>query len=127
VDRNSSKIRTLDLLARRLGLPLQAEVLDLEAKPPVKLGEASHDLVVVIHFLHRPLFPSLVRALRPGGVLLYETFTVEQARRGGRPACPDFLLGAGELPLLMAPLEVLRGREGEYEGRMVSGVVGRRR
>jgi rhodanese-related sulfurtransferase len=126
VDRDPSKIQSLDLLARKLGLPLHAEVLDLEKGAEVDLGEASQDLVLVIHYLHRPLFPSLIRALRPGGVLIYETFTREQAERGGRPSCPDFLLDPGELPGRVAPLEVLRAREGEFEGRMVSSVVARK-
>jgi hypothetical protein len=60
--------------------------------------------------------------MAPGGILLYETFTEEQARRG-KPTCPDFLLKAGELPQLVQPLEVIREREGEFEGRLVSGVA----
>ena len=76
-------------------------------------------------YLHRPLFPALVRALRPGGVLLYETFTKEQARHG-RPSNPEFLLDPGELPDLVAPLEVIRRREGEFEGRHVASVAARK-
>jgi len=126
VDRDPSKIESLDLLARRLGLPLSAEVLDLEEEQGVDLGRESQDLVLVIHYLHRPLFPSLIRALRPGGILIYETFTREQAERSGRPSSPHFLLEPGELPRRVAPLEVLRAREGEFEGRMISGVVARK-
>jgi rhodanese-related sulfurtransferase len=126
LDRDAPRIATINLLARRLGLPLHAEVADLELKERADLGESAWDLVVVIHYLHRPLFPSLIRALRPGGILLYETFTREQARRGGRPTCAEFLLEPGELPRRVAPLEILREREGEFEGRMVSSVVARR-
>ena len=123
VDRDRAKVGRLNLLAGRLGLPLLAEVLDLEQEPETDLGDASWDLVVVIHYLHRPLFPSLVRALRPGGVLLYETFTVEQARRGGGPTRPEFLLEPEELAKLVAPLEILRQREGEYAGKSVASMV----
>ena len=79
-------------------------------------------MLVVVHYLHRPLFPALLAALAPGGVLVYETFTVAQAARG-RPTNPAFLLEPGELPRLVAPLEVLAAREGDFEGRMVSSVV----
>ena len=66
-----------------------------------------------------------MRALRPGGLLIYETFTRAQAERG-RPTDPAHLLEPGELRRLVAPLAVLREREGDYEGGMVSGVAARR-
>ena len=65
------------------------------------------------------------RALAPGGLLLYETFTTAQAARG-KPTNPDFLLEPGELVARVAPLEVLRQREGDFEGRMVASVAARK-
>ena len=59
--------------------------------------------VVVTNYLHRALFAQLLDALAPGGVLIYETFALGNARFG-RPSNPDFLLKRGEL------LEVVRGR-----------------
>lgn len=59
--------------------------------------------IVVVHYLHRPLFPCLLAALAPGGALIYETFAAGNERYG-RPSNPDFLLEPGEL------LEVVRGR-----------------
>ena len=73
-------------------------------------------MIVVTHYLHRPLFPSLLAALRPGGALVYETFTRAQAARG-RPTNPGFLLAPGELRRLVAPLDVRAAREGDFEGR----------
>ncbi len=125
VDRDAGKIRALSAIAERLGLGLRAGVLDLEVEG-VDLGEASCDLILGVHYLHRLLFPAILRALRPGGLLLYETFTVDQASRG-KPTNPDFLLKHGELPRLVAPLEILRQREGEFEGRMVAAVAARKR
>jgi rhodanese-related sulfurtransferase len=123
VDRRPAVIDALNHLAERLDLPLRAEVLDLETGT-ADLGTEAYDVVLVFRYLHRPLFPAIVRALRPGGLLLYETFTVEQARRG-RPREPEFLLEPGELSTRIAPLEVLRAREGEYEGQMISAVAAR--
>jgi len=59
--------------------------------------------IVVVNYLHRPLFPHLLAALAPGGVLIYETFAAGNERYG-RPSNPAFLLQPGEL------LEVVRGR-----------------
>jgi SAM-dependent methyltransferase len=124
VDRKAGLVATLRAAAERLSLPLRAEILDLETGT-ADLGTAAYDLVLVFHYLHRPLFPALKRALAPGGLLLYETFTIEQAKRG-RPREPDFLLEPGELRSRVAPLEVLREREGEFEGRMIAAVAARK-
>jgi SAM-dependent methyltransferase len=57
--------------------------------------------VVVTNYLHRPLFPRLLDALAPGGVLLYETFALGNERYG-RPSNSDFLLKPGELLALVS-------------------------
>ncbi len=125
VDNNAECIATLRATAEKVGIPLRAEVLDLEADA-VELPEDSFEVIIGVHYLHRPLFPALVKALRPGGLLLYETFTVEQGRSGRRPSNPAYLLNSGELPELVSPLEVLRQREGEFEGRWVASVAARK-
>jgi SAM-dependent methyltransferase len=59
--------------------------------------------IIVVNYLHRPLFPRLLESLNPGGVLIYETFAVGNERYG-RPRNPDFLLRPGEL------LQIAHGR-----------------
>ena len=124
LDRDPAAVAALEARVRQDGLPLTARAVDLESGA-VDLGEAVYDVVVVVHYLHRALFPALIAALAPGGVLVYETFTIAQAARG-RPTNPAFLLEPGELPRLVAPLEILVEREGDFDGRMVSSVVARR-
>jgi SAM-dependent methyltransferase len=86
---------------------------DLEAGP-WPYGERRFDGIVVTNYLHRPLFPVLLRALETGGVLVYETFA-RGNERFGKPSNPDFLLAPGEL------LEAVRGtlRVIAYEDRVV--------
>lgn len=75
---------------------------DIESGPWPYAGRR-FDAVVVTNYLHRPLLPTLVRSLEPGGVLVYETFA-RGNERFGKPSNPDFLLAPGEL------LEAVRGR-----------------
>ncbi|MCW5889132.1 MAG: methyltransferase domain-containing protein [bacterium] len=82
---------------------LRAIAADLEDGSPWPLPGARFDAVVVTSYLWRPLLPVLVDAVAPGGLLLYETFAVGNARFG-KPSNPDFLLRPGEL------LEAVRGR-----------------
>ena len=101
---------------------ISTECIDLESAGNPSLGDGLYDAVIVFNYLHRPLMPAIVNAIRPGGVLIYETFTVGQAHRG-RPCNPDFLLRDGELPTLVAPLRPLRAREGDYDGKLVASIV----
>ena len=121
VDRDPDAVAALQARARAEGLPITGVVMDLEAGD-VDLGRAVYDVVVVVHYLHRPLFPALLAALTPGGVLIYETFTTAQAARG-RPTNPAFLLEPGELRRRVERLDILDAREGDFEGRMVASVV----
>lgn len=125
VDRDADAIARLADVAITRALPINPLVVDLENGEPF-LMPLSFDLIVVVHYLHRPLFPSLVSALRPGGVLVYETFTRAQAARG-KPTNPAFLLESGELVTLVEPLSVLATREGDFDDRSVASIVAKKR
>ena len=141
IDRDADVIDRLGQQAERLGLQIETEVIDLErddegaaapadsraaaasaAPPPEVLAPDTYDLVIVTRYLHRPLFPHLIRSLAPGGTLIYETFLEQQAERG-HPKNPAFLLKPGELSTLVAPLSILRQREGDHDGALISSVV----
>lgn len=124
VDRDAEALARLQAQADRLELPVTTRVLDLETGTP-DLGDDGYDLVLVTRYLHRALMPQLLLSLAPGGVLLYETFLAQQAEVG-HPKNPDFLLQPGELRQLVAPLEVLREFEGEFDGNWIAAVAARR-
>lgn len=89
IDGDADAIRFVREESLRRGLPVTAVQMDLEAGL-VKLAEDAYDVVVAVHYLHRPLFPLLKASLRQGGLLVYETFTRGQAERGrprNRPSC----------------------------------------
>ncbi len=69
---------------------------DLEDGSPWPFAGQRFGGVVVTNYLHRPLFPFLATALKPSGILIYETFGVGN-ERFGKPSNPDFLLLPGEL------------------------------
>lgn len=98
VDRDTAALRTLATGQPRLDV-VEA---DLEGAPWPFAGR-TFAAVVVCNYLWRPLLPSLVASVAPGGALLYETFAVGH-ERFGRPRNPDFLLQPGEL------LDAVRGQ-----------------
>jgi tellurite methyltransferase len=104
--------------ARERGLPLTAEARDLIASPP---PANRWDVIVVAHFLDRGLFPAIRAALRPGGLLFYQTFT-RTSLTGTGPKNPDFRLATNELLSLCSGLEVLVYREEGLAGDVSQGL-----
>jgi len=108
VDFSETAMRTLADAARAEHLVVWPVVANLDS---FHLKHKSLDAIININFLDRALFAEFSRALRPGGVLIAETFTNEQASLG-HPKDPRFLLGHGELKELAAGLEIELYREG---------------
>lgn len=69
------------------------------------------DAVIVVHYLHRPLFRLLAEAVAPGGRLIYETFA-RGNEQFGRPRNPDFLLRPRELLDAFQDLRILAFEDG---------------
>jgi SAM-dependent methyltransferase len=86
---------------------------NLENGAPWPLGDRKFAAVIVTNYLYRPLFPSLIEALAPRGVLIYETFA-QGNERFGRPSNPNFLLRPGELlAAVQGQLQVIDYEHGE--------------
>jgi len=67
--------------------------------------------VVVTNYLWRPLLPTIVASVAPGGVLIYETFAAGN-ETVGKPSRPDFLLQPGELIQACRDLRVIAYEDG---------------
>jgi len=71
----------------------------------------SYQGIVVFRYLHRPLIDAIKQAVCSGGIVIYETFTVEN-RQFGRPNRDAFLLQLGELKEMFVDWECLHYFEG---------------
>ncbi|SFC68885.1 Methyltransferase domain-containing protein [Polaromonas sp. OV174] len=91
-----------------------AVVADIENGPWPFAGR-QFDAVVVTNYLWRPLLPTLLNSLAPGGVLIYETFT-QGNETVGKPSRPDFLLRPGELLDLCRQLRIVAFEDGFQAG-----------
>jgi SAM-dependent methyltransferase len=85
---------------------------DLEDGSPWPLAGERFQGIVVVNYLHRPLFATLMDSLAEGGVLIYETFMVGNERYG-KPSNPQFLLRPGELLEAFKDLTVKAFEEGQ--------------
>ena len=125
VDFSSVALDILEVRARSVGAPVRRGERFREGGRPHKGGlelihadlerlslpERGYDLILCIQYLQRDFFPKMARALRPGGVLLMETFTRAQLEFAGGPRNPAYLLETGELREAFPELRVLFYRE----------------
>jgi SAM-dependent methyltransferase len=117
-DSAATAIETLAAQADAENLPLTAEVHDVIERPP---APATFDVVVVSRFLDRALCPALAGALRPGGLLFYETFTRARVTNAG-PTSERYRLGDNELLTLFAGLRVRVYRDEARAGALERGL-----
>lgn len=117
-DRSSEALERARQLAAEQGVSIREywrEDLEIEGVNP--LPEELYGSVLVFRYLHRPLIPRIKRTLNQGGILVYETFTLDQPRFGP-PHNPDYLLRRGELREWFDDWEIIHYFEGIQENPM---------
>ena len=94
VDRNEQSLEELAAVARQRNLThVTTRAVDLETDSnPLSWANESYDAVIVFYYLHRPLFPHLLHAVRPGGMLIYETFLIDNHLQYQHPRRKEFCL-----------------------------------
>jgi len=88
----------------------QAVLADIENAPWPFPGRRFGGIVVT-NYLWRPLLPTLIDSLSPGGALIYETFAAGN-ESVGKPSRADFLLRPGELLQACQTLRVVAYEDG---------------
>ena len=130
VDADPRKVAHARTASRKLGAPIRATVGNVEDGTYI-LPSESYDLIIVFNFLHRPLFVDIKDGVAPGGVVVYQTYTVNQARHG-KPTNPDYLLRHGELQEQFKEWEILSYRELDGPARhgkpdrAIAGIIARK-
>ena len=87
--------------------------------------EARFEVVMAFFYLERKIFSEMVKAVRPGGLLVYKTLTLEQAKLADGPKNPAHLLQPGELLQLADGLRILHYQE-EVAEKATAALVARK-
>ena len=114
VDISSDAVKTALEAARKAGVAIKAEVADLEGDYVIRKG--AYDVIICFRYLQRSLIPQIKDGLRRGGMVVYETFTVDQAKLG-KPNNPEYLLEYNELLHLFLDFRCRVYQEGILENR----------
>jgi len=125
VDWSAAALEILEARALALGIAVWRIQRIEEGKQPARAGidllqadletiqlpANRYSLILCVRYLQRTLFPQICGALRPGGMLLFETYTKAQLDFSGGPRNPEYLLNTGELRGAFPELAVVFYRE----------------
>ena len=100
-------------LAGKAGVAIKAKVADLESD--FLIEKEAYEVIICFNYLQRTLLSQIKHGLRKGGMVVYETFIVDQAKFG-KPKNPDYLLEHNELLNVFRDFRCLCYREGIFEG-----------
>ena len=120
VDISAEAVHNALEAAQKAGVTIKAQVVDLES---YTIDKDAYDVIMCLNYLQRSLITQIKDGLRIGGMVVYETFIVDQAQFG-KPKNPDYLLEHNELLNMFSDFRCLRYREGIFEDyRAIAGIV----
>lgn len=114
VDISPQRVADARRRAQEEGVTISAHVADLEDE--YRIAKDAYDVIICFNYLQRPLIPQIRYGLKKGGIVVYETYIVDQAQ-WGKPRNPDHLLKHNELLDLFCDFRCLRYREGVIAAR----------
>jgi tellurite methyltransferase len=112
VDVSSEAVESAQMLADSHGVKFNAHIVDLELG--YKIPPEEYDVIICFNYLQRSLLQDIRNGVKRGGVVVYETYIVDQAQYGN-PKNPDHLLKHNELLDIFRGFRCLRYREGLFQ------------
>lgn len=108
-------------LARKAGVTIKARIADLEGDYLIE--KDAYEVIICFNYLQRSLISQIIDGLRKDGIVVYETFIIDQAQFG-KPKNPDYLLKHNELLDMFRDFRCLRYREGVVKGpRAIASII----
>ncbi|MFC1950087.1 class I SAM-dependent methyltransferase [Chloroflexota bacterium] len=121
IDISPEAVKIALKLARKAGVTIKEQIADLESDYLIE--KDAYEVIICFNYLQRSLISQIIDGLRKGGMVVYETFIIDQANFG-KPKNPDYLLKHNELLGMFHELRCLRYREGVFEDtRAIASII----
>lgn len=117
-DISEQAIQKLTQFCELNNINLKTSVRDVQEHPP---AENSFDVICVSYYLERDIAENIISALKPNGLLFYQTFIAESVSEHG-PRNPKYRLHQNELLNMFAPLHILAYQEIGHVGDTKQGL-----
>jgi len=120
LERSEEAVKTCLATANARQLRLVARVVDLEQ---YQLKTAHYHLITCFYYLQRSLIPQIRTALKPGGMVVYETFLIDNHLQFGHPKHREYCFEHNELLNFFRDFRLLFYYEGMIERTFVAQLV----
>jgi len=121
IDHEARVIKRAKQLANRAGASVKFRNCDL--KKNGCLTDQCFDLVLVMRFLNRELFEQIKQIVKPGGWIVFQTFS-QGCEKFGSPKNPNFILKPNELAEVFADFQIITDRIDQIsDGRPVASFI----
>ena len=118
VDISTKGLEKARALADEKGVSIETQLVDLDNW---KIEQNAFDLILCFNFLDRRIFPAIQRALKPGGLIFYETFTVDYLKYSSFKR--EWVLEQNELLDAFSELRILRYREVDTNNKAFASLI----
>ena len=123
IDHKKQALVKAQSFSRRNGLSIQTVLQDIEQQP---YNLPQSETIVVMRYLHRPLFDTIKKQISPGGHIIYQTF-MQGCEIFGSPRRPCFLLKKDELATVFKGWDIIIDRIDHLaDGRPVNSFFARK-
>lgn len=113
LERDEEAIEICRSDAEKQGIHLEIRRVDLENLASYSIEVSAYDVVICFYYLQRNLIPQMKKSLKPGGVILYETFLIDQHLKAGHPRHREYCFEYNELLQNFLDFRVLFYHEGQ--------------
>jgi tellurite methyltransferase len=118
IDISETGLEKAQALAEKNQTRICTQVVDLD---DYSIETSTYDLILCFQFLNRRLFPQIVKGLKPGGWLIYETFNRDYLKYTNFRK--EWVLDYNELLRQFSDLRVIRYRELDTGEKGLSSLV----
>ena len=118
LDISEKGLQKAQALAQEKNAKITTVLADLDNN---SLKENEYDLVLCFNFLDRSLFSGIRQTLKPGGLLFYETFTVDYLKYSSFKK--EWVLEANELLQAFSDFRILRYQEVDENPKAFASLV----
>lgn len=120
IDISSVAVKKANLLAQEFGVKIKGVVASLEQ---YKIQANSYDAIICFYYVDQSLVERMKAWLKPGGIIIYEAFTLREklAKKSTDPV--DTFLKDQELLSMFRPLRVLKYEEPLHEKEFRSSII----
>jgi len=122
IDVSEVGLKKAQELAKEKNIKINTLITDLD---DYQFEDNAFDLVLCFNFLERKLFPGIRRTLKRGGLIFYETFTVDYLKYSGFKR--EWVLEYNELLKEFQDFHILRYREVDRDEKAFASLVARKK